>query len=91
MGLLRQGYWSGLSFPSPGSLLKPGIEPYLLYWQVDSLPLSVLLSSEPVHPDCLEEETVLVTYILRKLLVKFELNSNGKVHVLCLMIFLTSG
>ena len=27
MGFSRQEYWSGLSFPSPGDLLYPGIEP----------------------------------------------------------------
>ena len=27
MGLLRQEYWSGLPFPSPGDLPNPGIEP----------------------------------------------------------------
>ena len=27
MGFSRQGYWSGLPFPSPGDLPKPGIEP----------------------------------------------------------------
>ena len=27
MGLSRQGFCSGLPFPSPGDLLKPGIEP----------------------------------------------------------------
>ena len=27
MGLSRQEYWSGLSFPSPGDLPNPGIEP----------------------------------------------------------------
>ena len=27
MGILRQEYWSGLSFPSPGDLPNPGIEP----------------------------------------------------------------
>ena len=27
MGLSRQGYWSGLPFPSPGDLPNPGIEP----------------------------------------------------------------
>ena len=26
MGFLRQEYWSGLSFPSPGDLLDPGIK-----------------------------------------------------------------
>ena len=27
MGFSRQAYWSGLSFPSPGDLPHPGIEP----------------------------------------------------------------
>ena len=27
MGFSRQEYWSGLPFPSPGSLPNPGIEP----------------------------------------------------------------
>ena len=27
MGFPRREYWSGLSFPTPGDLLDPGIEP----------------------------------------------------------------
>ena len=27
MGFFRQEYWSGLPFPSPGDLPRPGIEP----------------------------------------------------------------
>ena len=27
MGFSRQEYWSGLTFPSPGDLPNPGIEP----------------------------------------------------------------
>ena len=38
MGFPRQEYWSGLSFPSPGYLLKPGIEPRSPALLVDSLP-----------------------------------------------------
>ena len=30
MGFPRQEYWSGLSFPSPGDLLNPGIKPMSL-------------------------------------------------------------
>ena len=30
MGFSRQEYWSGLSFPPPGDLLDPGIEPVSL-------------------------------------------------------------
>ena len=42
MGSPRQGYWSELPFPSPGDLLFPtqGLNPCLLQWQVDPLPLS---------------------------------------------------
>ena len=38
MGFLRQEYWSGLPFPSPGDLPDPGIQPASLAVQADSLP-----------------------------------------------------
>ena len=38
MGFSRQGYWSGLSFPSPGGLPNPGIEPGSPALQTDALP-----------------------------------------------------
>ena len=38
MGFSRQGYWSGLPFPSPGDLPNPGIEPGSLALQADALP-----------------------------------------------------
>ena len=34
----RQGYWSGLPFPSPGDLPNPGIEPGSPALQADTLP-----------------------------------------------------
>ena len=37
-GILRQEYWSGLPFPSPGDLPDPGIEPRPPSLQADSLP-----------------------------------------------------
>ena len=40
MGLFRQEYWSGLSFPPPGDFPNPGIEPVSPALQEDSLPLS---------------------------------------------------
>ena len=40
MGFSRQEYWSGLSFPSPGDLPDPGIEPKSPALGADSLPLS---------------------------------------------------
>ena len=38
MGFLRQEYWSGFPFPSPGDLPNPGIELTSPPWQADSLP-----------------------------------------------------
>ena len=38
MGFSRQGYWSGLPFPSPGELPDPGIEPRPPVFQADALP-----------------------------------------------------
>ena len=37
MGFSRQEYWSGLSFPSPGDLPDPGIEPGSPAFQADAL------------------------------------------------------
>ena len=45
MGFLRQEYWSGLSFLTPGDLPDPGIEPESPMspaLQVDSLPAEIL-------------------------------------------------
>ena len=38
MGFSRQGYWSGLPFPSPEDLPDPGIEPGSPTLQADVLP-----------------------------------------------------
>ena len=38
MRFSRQGYWSGLPFPSPGDLPDPGIKPGSPAQQADSLP-----------------------------------------------------
>ena len=37
-GILRQKYWSGLPFPSPGYCPNPGVKPGSLTLQADSLP-----------------------------------------------------
>ena len=39
-GFSRQGYWSGLPFPSPEDLSDPGVESRSPALWVDSLPLS---------------------------------------------------
>ena len=38
MGFSRQGYWTGLPFPSPGDLPDPGIKPGSPVLQADCLP-----------------------------------------------------
>ena len=40
MGFPRQEYWHELPCPPLGDLPNPGMNPHLLHWQVDSLPLS---------------------------------------------------
>ena len=43
MGFPQQEYWSGLPFPSPWAVFPTqGLNPHLLHWQVDFLPLSHL-------------------------------------------------
>ena len=51
MEFFRLEYWSGLPFPSPGSLLDPGIEPMFLALQVDSLPTEPLGSQCPYRKE----------------------------------------
>ena len=46
MGLPRQEYWNGWSSSTPGDLPDSGVEPALLHWQADSLPLSHLGSPQ---------------------------------------------
>ena len=41
-GFPRQDYWNGLPFHFPGDLPNPGINPVILHWQADSLPLNHL-------------------------------------------------
>ena len=47
MGFSRQGYWSGLPFPSPGDLPSPGIEP-----RSPALKADTLTSELPEKPSC---------------------------------------
>ena len=57
MGFSRQGYWSGLPFPSPGDLPNPETELRSPKLQVDSLPsepLGKLLCSLRIHEYILE-------------------------------------
>ena len=49
MRFSRQGYWSGLPFPSPGDLPDPGIEPGSPALQPDSLLTE--LQGKPIFTD----------------------------------------
>ena len=44
MGFPSQQYWNELPFPSPGDLPDPGIEPWSLVLQADSLPTEIIKS-----------------------------------------------
>ena len=58
MGFSRQGYWSGLPFPSPGDLPDPGIEPRSPTLEADALP------SEPpaMPPGLLQYHTIMGSF-----------------------------
>ena len=61
MGFSRQEYWSGVPFPSPEDLSKPGIEPKSPTLQADSLP-----SEPPGKPqpgaDLIQTVTCIICY-----------------------------
>ena len=56
MGFSRQEYWSGLSFPSPGDLPDPGIEPGFPALEADSLP-----SEPPGKPHLYKKDSQIST------------------------------
>ena len=53
MGFLRQEYWSGLPFPSPGDLPDPGIEP-----ASPGLAGGFLTTELPGKPGCVQLSTL---------------------------------
>ena len=55
LGFSRQEYWSGLSFPSPGDLPDPGIEPGSPALEADAL------TSEPLGMKILKEMGIKTT------------------------------
>ena len=54
MGFFRQGYWSGLSFPSPGDLPDPRIEP--------ASPVSPALLADSLPAESLEKPLAMVNW-----------------------------
>ena len=91
MGLTRQEYWSGLSFPSRGDLLDPGVEPVSSALQANSLktelqaPLSMGLSRQeywsglsfPSPGDLLDPGTEPVSSALQANSLKTELQGKS--------------
>ena len=68
MGFSRQEDWRELPFPSPGIFLTQGLNPHLLHWQADSLPLE--LPGKPFESSLLGMKTsqfdcFLVRYLQR--------------------------
>ena len=49
MGFSRQGYWSGLPFPSPGDLPNPGIKPGSPALQADLLPSAAAAAAKSLQ------------------------------------------
>ena len=54
----RQGYWSGLLFPSPGDLPNSGIEPRSPALQADSLPTELIVAYKRIKIDFLYLENI---------------------------------
>ena len=52
-GFSRQGYWSGLPFPSPGNIPDPGIKPRSPALKADSLPTELPGKSQYAYGDSL--------------------------------------
>ena len=50
MKFLKEEYWSGLPFPSPGDLPDPGIKPRSPALQADSLLFAGRLKTFSIHP-----------------------------------------
>ena len=73
MGFSRQEYWGGLTFPSPGDLPDPGIEPRSLTLGEDSLP-----SEPPGKPSCPTYVHFSTNYTAFSLLVHRALSSHGE-------------
>ena len=72
MRFSRQGYWSGLLFPSPGDLPDPGIESRSLGLQADSLPTE--LQGKPLaSPNKLQIHMVWKTHNLVTLISWYKL------------------
>ena len=77
MRFCRQGYGSGLQFPSPGDLPDPGIEPGSPALQADSLPtelqglscLKIFLINENGHE--MERRKCQVSFLLESSVLLF--------------------
>ena len=60
----RQEYWSGVSFPSPGDLPNPGIEPGSPALQADALPPELPMAAPFIEKITLSPLYSSVTYVI---------------------------
>ena len=64
MGFSRQGYWSGLPFPSPGDLPDPEIKPTSPTLQSNALPSELL--GKPDIISSIEQSRILRDMVILK-------------------------
>ena len=74
-GILKQEYWSGLPFPSPGDLPDPGIEP-----QSPALQADALTSEPPLFSDLFRLCSVINTALILALIFSLSLAFLQKVY-----------
>ena len=82
-GFPRQESWSELPFPSPGIFPIQGLNPHLLHWELDSLPLSHVGSPPCLYTNiinfmCLQQfmHKICLQYQIDMLIVLFFLVNN---------------
>ena len=87
MGLSRQEYWSGLPYPPPEDLAKPGIEPNSPSLQANYLPSEPPKKPlEKISARHLGKDTFLFSWAPKSLqMVTVELPT--KVHIVKAMVF----
>ena len=78
MGFSRQGYWSGLPFPSPGDLPNQGIQHTSPALQADALP------SEP--PGMMEAKWRIIIVNLSGYDHSWKIGSGGRIDSVCMRV-----
>ena len=86
MGFSRQEYWSGLSFPSPGDLPDPGMEPRSPALQTDTL-LSEPLGKPLLHIKLRIKTSLQIIFIFHDTCIfSKNINRNSIFNFICLLL-----